>query len=106
MSIYDKPSNPHDGSNYVDATTGETFVYLRGSWRGTFLSNIRPLKWIDNNSFICPEILMSELMDDKIFELGLKSIKRSRSLGRILYRIEDTGEIAVATMYFNDMFSN
>jgi len=106
MSIYTKPTNPINGSQYIDYKTGEIFVYLAGRWVNTFLSNTKNLIWVSDNSFICKEDIIATVVEDKITELGLLSIKKSRKLGFVNYTVEDEGEVAVFKLYFNDMFAN
>ena len=109
MSIYTKPTTPKNGDNYIDASTGEIFVYLAGNWINTYLSNERPLRWVSDNSFICKDNLAGsyrEIIENQMRELGLETVKKSRKLGHACYTIEDVGEIAAFKLYFNDMLAN
>lgn len=110
MGIYTKPINPVPGDNYIDASTGEIFVYIAGNWVNTYLSNERPLKWISDNAFICKDdpvkVPLSEIVENQMRDLGLETVKKSRKLGRVCFTIEDAGELAAVKLYFNDMLAN
>jgi len=105
LSIYSKSPNPKNGEYYIDSNTGQIFVYLAGNWVNTYLSNSLPLASYTDNSFTCRGESFCMMVESKIKELGLVSIKKSRSMGTYLYTIEDSGEAAVFKLYFNEMIS-
>jgi hypothetical protein len=96
------PSNPVTGSYYFDTNESAILVWVGNNWQKTYMSGEKHIDRISVNQYSCPNIL-SAIIDNKIKQIGLCSIKKSRKFDRVLYTVDDETELNIFTVYFNEV---
>src|SRR5580700_1554641 len=89
------PNNPTTGSFYYNQNTGSIFVYVGNKWIETYMSKNKDIKQVSSNSFTCRTKDFSKVVDERINQIGLVSIKKSRRFNQSLYTMEDDTEVEI-----------
>lgn len=102
-TIATKPTaNPALGDYYYDSNKQALLVWIGNSWQETYMSSEKHMDRISTNQFTCTNTL-STLVDGKIKQIGLNSIKKSRKFNKVLYTISDETELNIFNVYFNEL---
>jgi hypothetical protein len=96
-----KPNNPVMGELWMDFTSSTMYVYANGKWLDIYKTTQDCIEKISQNQFTCINTF-SSVIDMKIKEIGLESIKKGRKFDKVLYTIEDETELNIFSVYFSE----
>jgi hypothetical protein len=96
-----KSPNPLTGEMYLDLVDNKMYVYIGTKWHQVYPEIKSCMEKISKNQFTCASGF-SLLIDSRINQVDLKSVKKSRKFDKVLYTIEDEVELNIFNVYFSE----